>query len=196
MGEKIGNAEYRAAAHSADGAEEHSVDLPSTWGPDMSEAAKEMERTARVTLGDRNLDAKLFPQWHPYGTGSLEAEEDNVSMSEYLRNRLLLLQNDFRRSPVWAFQSLDRIIKNDLYFRHHYSFSGQKGKRKENAAMASAATTASDDAESRKRKSSAAGLSSSDPDEGSGRQDNYEMLFGRTDPRHIPASAAWWKARQ
>ena len=39
-------------------------------------------------------------------------------MSECLKDRLLSLLPDFRRSTVWSFQSLDRLIKNDFYFRH------------------------------------------------------------------------------
>ena len=28
------------------------------------------------------------------------------------------------------------------------------------------------------------------------KQDNYDLLFGRVDPNHIPESGGWWKARQ
>ena len=82
----------------------------------MSEAATALRGAAKITLCDLHLDAKLYTHPHPYGTGSLRAESDRVSMSEYLKNRLFSLQHDFRRSTVWSFQSLDRLIKNDLYF--------------------------------------------------------------------------------
>ena len=83
-------------------------------GPQISAVATELQHSARVTLGDVHLDAKLYPQWHPYGSGSLRAADDKVSMTEYLQHRLMSLQHDFRRSPVWSFQSLYRLIKNDL----------------------------------------------------------------------------------
>ena len=85
-------------------------------GDEMSQAATALRGAAKITLGDLHLDAKLHTHLHPHGTGSLRAESDRVSMSEYLKNRLLSLQHDFRRSTVWSFQSLDRLIKNDLYF--------------------------------------------------------------------------------
>ena len=87
-------------------------------GPQISAVAADLQEAARVTLGDVHLDAKLYPQWHPYGSGSLRAAGDKVKMQAYLQQRLMSLQHDFRRSPVWSFQSLDRLIKNDLYFRH------------------------------------------------------------------------------
>ena len=62
-----------------------------------------------------HLDAKLFPALHPYGTGSLRAEESSGGMQRYACNRLLLLEHSFHRSPVWTFFMLDRYIKNDVY---------------------------------------------------------------------------------
>ena len=99
-------------------------------------------------------------------------------MSEYLQNRLLSLQHDFRRSTVWSFQSLDRLIKNDFYFRH------QARGRQQSAAAAASATpdpaAASGVARGTKRPA----------------RDMYAEHFGRVDPRHIPESESWWKARQ
>ena len=48
------------------------------WGPQISAVAADLQEAARVTLGDVHLDAKLYPQWHPYGSGSLRATDDNV----------------------------------------------------------------------------------------------------------------------
>ena len=123
-------------------------------------------------------------------------------MSEYLKNRLLSLQHDFRRSTVWSFQSLDRLIKNDIYFRHQARHSRQA--QMPAAAVASAsclnpseASGTAAAAASRKRPAPGQeplGAASEDtlPQE----RDAYAMLFGRVDPRHIPESGSWWKGRR
>ena len=46
---------------------------------------------------------------------------------------------------------------------------------------------------SRKRAASAAGLDDLSVQTEGAKQDNYEMLFGRVDPRHVPESGGWWK---
>ena len=159
-------------------------------GPQISAVATELQQAARVTLGDVHLDAKLYPQWHPYGSGSLRAADDKVSTTEYLQHRLMSLQHDFRRSPVWSFQSLDRLIKNDLYFRH------QGRLRKTNRTACPAGSDVGRPTTG-KRTASAAGISDSAARSEDGvKQDNYDMLFGRVDPKHIPESCGWWKARQ
>ena len=121
LSERIGEGTYRAEPQGDGSASE----LDPGWGADMSQAATALRGAAKITLGDLHLDAKLHTHLHPHGTGSLRAESDRVSMSEYLKNRLLSLQHDFRRSTVWSFQSLDRLIKNDLYFRHQARHSRQ-----------------------------------------------------------------------
>ena len=81
------------------------------------QVAAERLRT-RVTLGDPHLDAKLFPSFLPHGTGSCRAEAGSGSLQKYCRSLLCSMDHAFRRSPVWTFFQLDRLIKNDLYFRH------------------------------------------------------------------------------
>ena len=39
-------------------------------------------------------------------------------MQAYTKQRLLLLDDDFRKSAVWGFRMLDRFIENELYSRH------------------------------------------------------------------------------
>ena len=92
---------------------------------EFSDALRDLAETGKVSLGDWHLDAKMFPHLHPFGTGSLRSEDDGCSMSEYVKSRLLLLQHEFRRSPVWSFAMMDRLIKNDLYFCE----SGRKRKQ-------------------------------------------------------------------
>ena len=55
-------------------------------------------------------------QGHPYGSGSLRAEHGSGGLQKYAKNRLLSLESVFRRSPVWSFWMLERLIKNDLFF--------------------------------------------------------------------------------
>jgi hypothetical protein len=79
----------------------------------------------------------------------------------------LSLDAAFRHSPVWAFWMLERLIKNDLYFR-------EKGRRERRGSGAQPETAA----------------------EVPLQPDAYARLFGRVDPRHIPESTAWWHSRQ
>ena len=116
LGEQIGEGTYRAMPE--DVAPDQSVTMDEDWGVQLKASVANLQQTASIKLGEVHLDAKLFPHLHPHGSGSLRAEDDKVSMQEYLQHRLMSLQHDFRQSPVWSFWSLDRLIKNDLYFKH------------------------------------------------------------------------------
>ena len=112
-------------------------------------------------------------------------------MSEYLKNRLLSLQHDFRRSTVWSFQSLDRLIKNDLYFRHQ--------ARKRDAACLNPSEAGGTAAAAATRKRPSPGqepLGAGSDDTLPRERDAYAMLFGRVDPRNLPESGSWGKGRQ
>ena len=110
-------------------------------------------------------------------------------MSEYLQHRLMLLHFDFRRSPVLPFQPMGRLIKNDLYFKH------QRNLRRR-SSTASPDGPSSTMGRNRKRTATAAGLDDPKLPPGGVKQDNYDMLFGRVDPRHIPESGGWWTQQQ
>ena len=112
LGEQIGEGTYRAMPE--DVAPDQSVTMDEDWGVQLKASVANLQQTASIKLGEVHLDAKLFPHLHPHGSGSLRAEDDKVSMQEYLQHRLMSLQHDFRQSPVWSFWSLDRLIKNDL----------------------------------------------------------------------------------
>ena len=112
-----------------------------------------------------------------------------MSAPDWLQYRLMSLQRDFRRSPVWSFWALDRLIKNDLYFRN---------LKRLRQTSPTACPDGSDSATTgqRKRSASAAGLDEPSACPKAAKQDNYEMLFGRVDPSHIPESGGWWKRQQ
>ena len=99
LSEKIVEGTYRATPQGTGAAAE----LEPGWGSDMSEAASALRGAAKITLGDLHLDAKLYTHLHPHGTGSLRAESDRVSISEYLKNRLLSLQTIFGAPPCGPF---------------------------------------------------------------------------------------------
>ena len=119
--EQIGDAHYRAEAARPRGARGAAASgetpLRLTWGVEMRKAAESLRSDAYITLGDNHLDAKLFPHLHPHGSGSLHSEEDSGGLHRYAQNRLLSLEPSFRKSPVWSFWMMDRLIKSDLYFR-------------------------------------------------------------------------------
>ena len=91
--------------------------LSATKSSLIQRAAAELRQKSMVTLGDCHLDAKLLPHLHPYGSGSLRAEEGSGGMQRYAKNRLCSLEDAFRHSAVWSFWMLERLIKNDLYFK-------------------------------------------------------------------------------
>ena len=109
LGEQIGEGTYRAMPEEA--ASDEPVTAAEQWGTQMKAAVADLKQTANITLGDLHLDAKCFPHLHPRGSGSHKAEDDKVSMTEYLQHRLMSLQHDFRRSPARSFWALDRLIK-------------------------------------------------------------------------------------
>ena len=94
------------------------VSLDKAWRDDIQSAARNLQKGMQVTLGDRHCDAKLFPHMHPWGSGSLRADETSGGMQQYIKNRLLSLDHIFRRSAVWSFWQLERHIKNTLFFSH------------------------------------------------------------------------------
>ena len=197
LAEAIGEAEYRVTAEDAQGAAVAGgpeLTLPATAAAALQTSAHHLRSVAKVTLGDYNLDAKLFPASHPYGSGSLRAEEGSGGMQQYGKSRLLSLESGFRKSPVWSFWMLEREIKNDLFFREK-----ARKHRDEAVSHTSHTSTGADQGKSlgeagagKKRKAADAGLQ----DESEMRKDNYAELFGRIDPRHIPESRSWWKGRQ
>ena len=103
---------------------------------------------------------------------------------------------------MWSFQSLDRLIKNNLYFRHQARHSRQARMPAASAASASfpnpseASATVVSAANSNRP-----APGQEQPGAGSERtlhleRDAYAMLFRRIDPRHIPESGLWWKGKQ
>ena len=119
LAEAIGEAEYRVTVEDTQGTTVAGSEttLSASDAAELQTSAQGLRRAAKVTLGDYHLDAKLFPDKHPYGSGSLRAEEGSGGVQQYAKNRLLLLESGFRRSPVWSFWMLERMIKNDLFFR-------------------------------------------------------------------------------
>ena len=187
LGEQIGEGTYRAMPE--DVAPDQSVTMDEDWGVQLKASVANLQQTASIKLGEVHLDAKLFPHLHPHGSGSLRAEDDKVSMQEYLQHRLMSLQHDFRQSPVWSFWSLDRLIKNDMYFKH------QRDLRR-TSPTASPDGSSSTVGRNRKRTATAACLDDPKVPPDGVKQDNYDMLFGRVDPRHIPESGGWWKQQK
>ena len=91
-------------------------------------------------------------------------------MQRYAKNRLLSLEPDFRRSPVWCFLKLELLIKADLYFKER----GRKEREGPSGAAAGPLTDAS--------AVPVEGLP------GAKKRDVYAELFGRVEPRDIPES--------
>ena len=113
LADVVGLASYRV--ESAGGSEAQPVDAELRDG--VQEAASNVTQQAYVKLNDPHLDAKVFPHLHPWGSGSLYSQDGSGGLLHLARSRLLSIESGFRKDPVWSFWMLDRVIKNDLYFR-------------------------------------------------------------------------------
>jgi hypothetical protein len=119
-------------------------DLDESWRRDLTEGAQHLLTETWVPANDPHYDSKMCSQtclfrthckhcthmlwadttparWpcaHPYGSGSLLSEPGSGGTQRFARNRLGLLDSFFRRSSLWAFWSLDRLVKTELFFKH------------------------------------------------------------------------------
>ena len=90
-------------------------DLGESWRGEISAGAKHVIQETWVKANDPHFDAKVWPAFHPHGTGSVLSEPGSGSLKAHARNRAASIQSWFRRTALWAFWFLDRIIKNDLF---------------------------------------------------------------------------------
>lgn len=71
-----------------------------------------------ITYDDKNLEAKIFPELFPYGNGSWN-RECGISIGNYIKQRLLFIDNRFRNSYNWSYFMFDRVIKQRLFYFSH-----------------------------------------------------------------------------
>ena len=107
--ESIGEAEYRVTP-AGDGHAATAATLRAEDARGLRDAASALREQARITLGDRHLDAKLFPHLHPHGTGSLRSEESSGGMHQYAKNRLISLDARFRSGSCGFGRRLRRQV--------------------------------------------------------------------------------------
>ena len=69
-----------------------------------------------MRVSEPHYDAKVWPVVHPYGTGSMLAEPGAGSAHKHAKNRLVLIQSWFRKSALWSFWFLNRLITSELFF--------------------------------------------------------------------------------
>ena len=100
-------------------------DFHESWRKDISLGAEHLLKTTYISATDRNLDAKLWPHMHVYGTGSLNSEAGSGGMDRLVKNRLLCIQSCFRENNLYAFWYLHRIITHELFFNNF--MARQKG---------------------------------------------------------------------
>jgi hypothetical protein len=97
-----------------------------------------------VSFGDRDLEAKIFPDLYPYGTGSYHLDvfhqykKTCMTPAHYFRARLRCVDHRWRRSYFWPFFQFDQMEKSRIHAaqaaivrENEPSFSG----RKPNAGM-------------------------------------------------------------
>ena len=90
--------------------------LDEQWREDISRGARHLREESYVRVSEPHYDAKVWPVVHPYGTGSLLAEPGAGSAHKHAKNRLVLIQSWFRKSALWSFWFLNRLITSELFF--------------------------------------------------------------------------------
>ena len=90
--------------------------LNEKWREGIVRGAEHLREETYVRFTEPHYDAKAWPHMHPYGTGSVFAEPGSGNAKNHAKNRLALIQSWFRRSALWGFWFLNRIIVSDLYF--------------------------------------------------------------------------------
>jgi len=120
--EALANKHWRKVDKSIEGLDEK-------WREDFTKGLNLLKHTW-VKATDPHVDAKVFPHLHPYGTGSLLSEFGSGGKNgipRLCRNRLLLIQSDFRDNAMWAFYNLQRSITSQLF---HVEAAKRKQERK------------------------------------------------------------------
>jgi hypothetical protein len=161
---------------------------------ELAAAARNVQELSNVTLGDPHLDAKLFPHLYPYGSGSHRSETASVGLGKYLKALLRSVDDRFRKSAAWKFFNLDRIIKNDLYFKERNRRARDEGGGG-TAATAPAAGNPTPPPPQRGRKPKCAedGGAQAGAGENAAEQEKAApYIFGHADPSHVPESRGWW----
>ena len=92
--------------------------LDETWRRDLAAGAAHLADETWVPANDPHYDAKVWVHMHPHGTGSLLSEPGSGGTQRHSRNRLTLIQSWFRRSALWGFWFLDRLLKTELFFKN------------------------------------------------------------------------------
>jgi hypothetical protein len=92
-------------------------DLGAAWCHDIQNGCQHLLTETWVPANDPHYDAKCWPCAHPYGSGSLLSEPGSGGTQRHARSRLTALQRFFRRSSLWGFWFLDRLIKTELFFK-------------------------------------------------------------------------------
>ena len=90
--------------------------LDEQWREDISRGARHLREESYVRVSEPHYDAKVWPVVHPYGTGSMLAEPGAGSAHRHAKNRLVLIQSWFRKSALWSFWFLNRLITSELFF--------------------------------------------------------------------------------
>jgi len=93
-------------------------DLDDSWRRELSDGTRHLQEETWVPANDPHYDARVFPCVHPYGTGSLLAEVGAGGTQRFSRNRLMLVESWFRRSALWGFWALNRLIQTELFFKN------------------------------------------------------------------------------
>ena len=125
---------WRRTDSSIDTAEDPELD--DEWRKDLSEGARHMREETWIKASDYHYDAKCFPAVHPHGTGSLSSEPGTGGPRHYAKSRLCSIEQFFRRSALWGFWMMDRIIKTQMFW--------VKRKREEKKTGARAIATEAD----------------------------------------------------
>ena len=97
---------------------QHDENLDESWQENIAAGAAFLREETWVAANEPHYDAKTFVHMHPYGTGSVLAECGSGGVQRHARNRLTLIQSWFRRSALWGFWFMSRLLQTELFFKN------------------------------------------------------------------------------
>ena len=109
--------------------------LDDQWRKEFTTGAQQLLKETWVKATEPHYDAKVFPNMHPYGTGSLSSEIGSGGANgipRLCRNRLLLVQSCFRNNSLWVFWNLQRMITSQLF--HQEALKKKQSRRHTSSA--------------------------------------------------------------
>ncbi len=81
----------------------------------LEQSLKDLRDTTRITFNEPDLEAKLWPHLFPFANGGWSPDGD-LKPVEYLKHRLLNIDDRWRKDESFSFQWYDKLVKTKLFY--------------------------------------------------------------------------------